>query len=126
MKAETKTRILSDGPEGFFDRAREHAAKLDRGEKPAREMVISFEDASDMVRVLSAERIRLLQAARAKPLPMSQLASGLKRDARAVSRDVALLEEFGLLKTRFEANPGHGRHRIVASTAPKYHLTAVV
>ncbi|MHB1698854.1 MAG: HVO_A0114 family putative DNA-binding protein [Acidobacteriaceae bacterium] len=124
MKAETKVRILSDGPEGFFQRAREHAAKLDRGEKPAQEMVITFEDASDLVRVLSAERIRLLRAARPHPLPMSQLASGLKRDARAVSRDVALLEQFGLLKTRYEANPGHGKRRIVASTAPKYQLTA--
>lgn len=126
MKAETKIRIVSDGTEGFFRRAREHAAKLDRGEKPAREMVISFEDASDLVRVLSAERIRLLRAARPKPLPMSQLASGLTLDGRAVSRDVALPEQFGLLKTCYEANPGHGRRRTVPSAAPKYQLTAVM
>lgn len=126
MKAKTEVRILSDGPEGFFRRAREHAAMLDRGERPVPEVVISFENASDLVRVLSAERIRLLRATRPKPLPMSKLASGLKRDSRAVSRDVALLEHFGLLATRYEANPGHGRRRVVAATAPKYQLTAVV
>ena len=45
---------------------------------------------------------------------------GLKRDTRAVGRDVDLLERFGLLRTRYEKNPGHGKRRIVESRAAKY------
>ncbi len=39
-----------------------------------------------MFRVLSVERVRLLRVAREKAVPVSDLASGLKRDTRAESR----------------------------------------
>ncbi|MGC2110457.1 MAG: hypothetical protein WA655_13125 [Candidatus Korobacteraceae bacterium] len=121
-----KVKIGVDTVDGFFARARERARKLDRGEKLAPAIVISFEDPSDMMRVLSAERIRLLRLARQKPMAVSELAGGLKRDARAVSRDVDLLEEFGLLRSRYEVNPGHGRRRIVQSRASRYQLEAAI
>jgi hypothetical protein len=37
-----------------------------------------------------------------------------------------LLEQFGLLRTRYEANPGHGKRRIVESNAEKFQLVATV
>ena len=78
-----------------------------------------------MLRVLSAERVRLLRVA-TKAVPVGDLAAGLKRDARAVSRDIDLLESFGLLRTRYEANPGHGRRRIVEPQAARYQLSATI
>jgi predicted transcriptional regulator len=119
-----KGRIVADGLDGFFSRAREHARKLDRGEELAPEITISFEDATDMMRVLSAERIRLLKVTRRKPAAVTELAHGLKRDTRAVSRDVDLLERFGLLDSRYEKNPGHGKRRVVAARAAQYQLVA--
>jgi len=124
MKKMTKVRVTNDGVKGFFTRAREHARKLDRGEPIAPEFVVSFESADDMLRVLSAERVRLLAVARKRPLSVSELALGLKRDTRAVSRDIDLLESFGLLRTRYESNPGHGRRRIVEPRASSYKLVA--
>jgi predicted transcriptional regulator len=121
MSKKIKVRITNDGVKGFFGRAREHARKLDRGEELPPEMTISFENASDMMRVLSPERV-----ARQGAAPVSTLASDLKRDARAVSRDVDLLEQFGLLRTRYQANPGHGRRRIVEPCAAKLQLVATV
>ncbi|MGA2689769.1 MAG: hypothetical protein ABSE85_17045 [Candidatus Korobacteraceae bacterium] len=121
-----KVKIGVDTVDGFFARARERARKLDRGDKLAPEVIISFEDPADMLRVLSAERIRLLRLARQKPMAVSELAGGLKRDARAVSRDVDLLEEFGLLRSRYEKNPGHGKRRIVESRANRYQLEAAI
>ncbi len=112
--------------DGFFARARERARKLDRGEKLVPEMIVSFEDPADMLRVLSAERVRLLRLAKQKPMAVSELAGGLKRDSRAVSRDVDLLEEFGLLRSSYEANPGHGKRRIVHSRASRYQLEAAI
>ena len=53
MNKNVKVRITGDGVREFFDRAREHARKLDRGEELAPEITVSFENASDMMRVLS-------------------------------------------------------------------------
>ena len=126
MSRKMKVRISNDGVKGFFGRAREHARKLDRSEGLAREMTISFENASDMMRILSPQRVRVLRVARQGAAPVSSLASGLNRDTRAVSRDVDLLEQFGLLRTWYQANPGHGKRRIVEPCAEKFQLVATV
>jgi len=126
MKKNAKIRVTNDGVKGFFGRAREHARGLDRGERLAAEMTISFENPSGILQILSPQRIRVLESARKGPKPVSTLASGLNRDTRAVSRDVDLLEEFGLLRTRYEANPGHGKRRIVEPRAERFQLIATV
>jgi predicted transcriptional regulator len=126
MSKRVKVRIINDGTKGFFDRARERARKLDKNQKLAPELTISFENATDMLRVLSPQRLRLLHVAQTKPGPISELANGLKRDTRAVTRDIDLLEQFGLLRSRYEVNPGHGKRRIVEPRAVKYQLIATV
>jgi len=126
MNNKSKIRVTTDGADGFFRRSHELARKLDRGEPIAPETTVTFEDVNDMLRVLSAQRVRLLRAASQKALPISDLASGLKRDPRAVSRDINLLETFGLIRTRYETNPGHGRRRIVEARAAKYQLLATI
>jgi len=126
MARKNKVRILTDGREGFFARARENARKLDRGEALPAEVTITFENPGDMAQILSVERIRLLRAARQKGVTVSLLASNLKRDTRAVSRDIAKLETFGLLQTRYVSNPGHGRQRIVEASAEKFQLVALI
>jgi predicted transcriptional regulator len=108
----------------FFTRSRERARKLDLGERIPAEIRVVFEDPADLMQVLSAQRIRVLRAARNGPIAVAQLARGLKRDRQAVMRDVRLLESFGLLQTREAPNPGHGRRRIVAPLASSYQLVA--
>jgi predicted transcriptional regulator len=117
-------KIKTGSTSEFFDRLRGHAEKLDRGESLHAEITISFEDPMELLNVLTAERVRLLRRAKAGSLPISDLASGLKRDVRAVSRDVVLLEKAGLLRTSYRANPGHGRLKIVEPVAQEYRLTA--
>lgn len=126
MSKKVRARITTDGVKGFFARAREHARKLDRGEELAPEVTISFESAADMMKVLSPQRVRILHAARGGVRSVSILASELKRDTRAVSRDVDLLEQFGLLCTHYRINPGHGKIRIVEPRASRYQLVATV
>jgi predicted transcriptional regulator len=117
-------KIKTNSTSEFFGRLRGHAGKLDRGESLPAEITISFEDPMELLNVLTAERVRLLRRAKAGSLPISDLASGLKRDVRAVSRDVVLLEKVGLLRTSYRANPGHGRLKIVEPVAQEYRLTA--
>ena len=57
-------------------------------------------------------------------MPIAALANELQRDIRAVSRDVNMLEEVGLLRTSYQTNPGHGRLRIVEPVAQEYLLQA--
>jgi predicted transcriptional regulator len=97
---------------------------MDRGEMPAPGITISFEDPADLMELLSSQRVRLLRKVKGESLHIAALASGLKRDVRAVSRDVSLLEKAGLLRTSYKSNPGHGRLKMVESVAQEYKLVA--
>ena len=125
-KTPVKARLTTETADSFFARSRERARRLDRGEKLPAQLTINFEDPSDLMRVLSVERIRVLHTVITRPIGVSKLASDLKRDRQAVKRDVSILESFGLLKTRDESNPGHGRRRIVEPLAARYRLVATI
>jgi predicted transcriptional regulator len=118
--------VSSGSVEAFIGRSLERARRLDRGERLAPEITMTFEDPADLVRVLSAERVRVIHALREKPAPVSELAATLRRDRKAVKRDVTLLESFGLVNAREEINPGHGRRRIIEPLAAKYQLVATI
>jgi predicted transcriptional regulator len=122
--SKSKFTIGTASTDEFFRRVRSHAAKLDRGETLPAEVTITFDDPLEMLSVLSSERVRLLRRTKAGSIPISELASGLNRDVRAVSRDVARLEEAGLVRTSFRVNPGHGRCKIVEPVAQEFNLTA--
>jgi predicted transcriptional regulator len=120
----TKVTLRIGSTEDFFDRLRDHAKKLDRGETLPPGITITFEDPEDLLEVLASERVRLLRRVKGGSYQLSVLATDLKRDVRAVSRDVSLLEKAGLLKTSYQSNPGHGRLKIVESVAQEYKLVA--
>jgi predicted transcriptional regulator len=118
--------VSSGTVEAFIERSLERARKIDHGGKLPSEITMTFEDPADLIRVLSAGRVRVLHAVRAKPAPVSELAATLRRDRKAVRRDVSLLESFGLVSTREEPNPGHGRRRVIEPRAAKYQLVAMI
>ena len=122
--AKTKVNLRTGSTEDFFRRARDRARKLDGGETLPAEITINFEDPAELIKILSSERVRLLRQVKGASLQVSALALGLKRDVRAVSRDVSLLEKAGLLRTRYEANPGHGRLKMVEPVAQEFRLVA--
>ena len=119
-----KVTITTGTADEFFERVRAHAAKLDRGESISPGITITFEDPLEMLEVLTAERVRLLRRAKKGAAPVADLASALRRDVRAVSRDVDRLERAGLLRTSFQINPGHGRRKVVEPVAREFCLTA--
>ena len=121
-----KVKISSEGFEAYAKRALVRARKLDRGERIKPEIRITFEDPLAMAEVLTAERLRLLNKVRTRSQSISALAASLKRDPKSVRRDVVKLERAGVLRTRHEVNPGHGRAKIVEPIAREYHLTAML
>jgi predicted transcriptional regulator len=121
-----KLKIETDGLDGYAKRALARARKLDRREAIRPEITITFDDPLAMVEVLTPERLRLMQRVRTKSLSITALAASLKRDPKSVRRDVAKLERAGVIRTRDEINPGHGRTKIVEPVARECRLTAVI
>lgn len=121
-----RLKINTDGFEGYAKRALNRAKKLDRGETIKPEITITFEDPLAMIEILTAERLRLVQKVRTKSVSISALAAALKRDPKSVRRDVLKLERAGVVRTRDQVNPGHGRVKIVEPVAREYRLMAVI
>jgi predicted transcriptional regulator len=121
-----KMKINTDGLEGYAKRAVVRARKLDRRERIKPEITITFDNPLAMVEVLTAERIRLVQKARRKSVSITELAAALGRDPKSVRRDVKKLEKAGVVRTREQINPGHGRAKIVEPVAREFRLTSVI
>ena len=121
-----RLKINTDGFEGYARRALNRAKKLDRGETIKPEITITFEDPLAMIEILTAERLRLVQKVRTKSASISALAAALKRYPKSVRRDVLKLERAGVVRTRDQVNPGHGRVKIVEPVAREYRLMAVI
>ena len=125
-KVKSLERVGTGTADAFFRRSLARAQKLDRGERLLPEMRLTFEDPADLLRVLTAQRVRVLKAVRRNPAPVSELATVLKRDRTAVRRDVRILTTFGLVNTREETNRGHGRRKIVGPLASKCELVTTI
>ncbi len=119
-----KLTVRTDGFEGWAKRGRERAERLTRGEKIVAEKTINFESALEMRKVLTVERLRLLEATRKQAFSVTRLAAVLKRDPKSVRRDVLKLVRVGVLRTREEINPGHGRVKIVEPVAKRVEMRA--
>ena len=120
-------KVSSGSVEDFFKRSHERAVKLDRKEKLPTDLRVTFEDPADLMRALSAQRVKVLQVVKRSPRPtVTKLANMLKRDRKSVTRDIVVLEKLGLIRTRTEANPGHGVVKVVEPLAERYHLTATL
>lgn len=91
---------------------------------PVRE--ITFDSPLDLAKILTPERVRLIEALRKHPAPLQQIALKLKRDPRAVRRDVNALESWGVLRSKLQTNPGHGRIRIIEASVERVRLVAEV
>ncbi len=112
--------------EDFFHRMRRDARRLDRGKALKPILRISFGDPADFLEVVTPARIRLLKEISTGPVALNALAKALARDASAVRRDVGVLEEKSLVRTRKVANPGHGTRTMVERAAASIELATTV
>jgi len=112
-----KTMIHTDGLEGWAKRAKARAKAMDEGRPFPHSRGITFENAADMVRLLTPARLNLFEAVKKQTVSIRDLAQVLGRDVSAVRRDVTALEKFGIVSSQQVANPGHGRIRMVSAPA---------
>ncbi len=110
-----KIQIYTDGFDGWAKRARERAKAMDKSRAISPSRGIAFENAADMVRLLTPARLDLIQTVKKRQISIPKLAASLGRDPSAVRRDVDALEKFGIVSSRSVVNPGHGRMRMVSA-----------
>jgi predicted transcriptional regulator len=121
-----KTEIRAESVDTFFKRGRKLARLADRKERIPATRVVAFEDVGSLLSVLTEKRVLLLKEVRRTPASISVLARRLKRDRSAVTRDVQLLEGFGVVQVTEKPLQGHGRQKWVAPIAHDIRLTAAL
>ena len=121
-----KTEIRVEGVDAFFKRGRKLATQADAGGVIPSSMVVAFEDVESLLHVLTEKRVLLLRQVKEMPTSISLLARKLRRDRSAVTRDVQLLERFGVIQVTEKPLPGHGKQKWVTPLAGEIHLTAVL
>jgi predicted transcriptional regulator len=110
----------------FFERSLDRARRLDRGERLAPTLSLTFEDPADLIRAMTTKRVEIIQTIRGKAAGVSELAALLQRDRAAVNRDVQVLEALGLVRTEWAPNPGHGKRKVVRPLADRYELVTTI
>ena len=119
-----KAEIRVEPVSAFFERGRKVARMADQGEKIPPSRVIAFEDMESLLHVLTEKRLLLLRQLKETPASISELARKLKRDRSAVTRDIQVLERFGVVQVTEKPLPGHGRQKWIAPVARDIRLIA--
>ena len=119
-----RTEIRVERVDTFFERGRKLARSADRGDPIAPSRVVAFEDVESLLHVLTGKRVLLLRELRETPASIGDLARKVKRGRSAVTRDVQLLERFGVVQVTEKPPPGHGRMKWVSPVARDIRLTA--
>jgi predicted transcriptional regulator len=121
-----RTDIRVENPAAFFERGHKFSKLADRGEAIPHSRVIAFEDIQSLLRVLTGKRVLLLKQIQRTPGSISALAERLNRDRSAVTRDIQVLERYGVIQVSERPLAGHGRQKWIAPVAGEVRLTAVL
>ena len=112
--------------QAFFQWGRALARQADAGRPLPEEHTVSFEDPAQLLKLLTAARLELFRTVRDEPASIAGLAQRLRRDRRAVKRDVDQLARAGLVRVESRALPGQGRMKEVRSSARSLRLETVL
>jgi predicted transcriptional regulator len=122
----SKIEIRVETVDRFFERGRKLAKAADREVRVPASKVIAFERIEDLLSLLTPKRVLLIKQVKETPSSISMLARTLNRDRSAVTRDVQVLERFGVVRVTEKTLPGHGKQKWVAPLASEIKLTAVL
>lgn len=121
-----KLTITTGTEKDFFERGKEYARKLDRGETVEPECIISFEDPQELLELVTTARMNLFKAVKEEPGSIADIARRLHRDRSAVKRDIDKLTEAGLFSVEVKPFSGHGRMKVITAAADSFRLMAQV
>jgi predicted transcriptional regulator len=102
-----KLTITTGTEKDFFERGKEFARKLDKGEHVEAENIISFDDPQELLELVTMARINLFKTVKKEPGCSAKIARRLHRDRSAVKRDVDRLAEAGPVFVEERVFRGH-------------------
>jgi predicted transcriptional regulator len=121
-----KLTITTGAEADFFERGKELARKLDRGERVEPECIVSFEDPQELLELITTARINLFRTVKEEPGSIAEIARRLHRDRSAVKRDVDKLAAAGLFSIEAQPLCGHGRMKVITAATGTFKLMAQV
>lgn len=110
----------------FFERGKALARKIDAGEAVQPSTLIIFEDAADILDIVTNARVGVFKAVKEEPGSITDIARRLHRDRSAVKRDVDVLVGAGLIEICDIPHSGHGRKKYLKAAADRFQLLAQV
>lgn len=110
----------------FFRRGKVLAVLADAGQPIPEERTVSFEDPTDLLRLLTASRLDVFRSVKGEPGSITDIAGRLHRDRSAVKRDVDQLAQVGLVTIEIKTLPGHGHMKEIRAAAGIFRLEAMV
>ena len=122
----TQLTVMTGTEDEFFKRGRRVAQAVDQGQPLPAERIISFEDAADVMKLVTVARLALFRTVKETPGSITDIAARLHRDRSAVKRDLDALERVGMVTIAEKVLPGHGRMKEVRVTAARFQLVAQV
>jgi len=122
----TTVSIRTGNVDEFFVRARRSALKADRGEDFEDMVTISFEDAEEMLLLLSGGRRRIMLEVMKKPQTVQELANILNRKRATIVKEIRYLEQKGLLFRKKVQAKEKRSEVFVEAVAPKIELVSML
>ena len=124
MKKSKSVLVKTGSVENFMDNVKNIMRTADKGERIKPSWTLVFADPSEMLHFLSTAKINLIKIIRRHPDSVTNIAKAANQNRASVLRHIHELEDFGLVKTHEEVNPGHVRHKIVTVVASELKLEA--
>ena len=118
--------VKSANEQDFFRRGKALARLADAGQPIPEERTVSFEDPSDLLRLLTASRLDVFRSVKSEPGSITVIAGRPHRDRSAVKRDVDQLAQAGLLTIETKVLPGHGHMKEIRASAGIFRLEAML
>lgn len=119
-----KLTIKTGTEEDFFKSGRKLARLADSGAPLPEEIVVSFEDPAEVLKLLTTGRLALFRSIKEQPGSITAISDRLQRDRSAVKRDVDELAKAGFVTIESKVSPGHGRMKEVRAAAQRFKLEA--
>ena len=107
--------IKIESTEDFFSRGKSTATLADKDLLEKESRIVSFENAEDLAKVVSAAKIDLFRTIRLRSGSITDISKRLNRDRSAVKRDIDVLQAIGLVDVRPIKNAGHGTKKEVVA-----------
>lgn len=117
-----KVPIKTGSDADFFKRGVLISRALDASKPAPSKLILTFEDPSDLIKLISGARLNLFRAIKKEPGSITALAKRLKRNRSTVKRDIDAMQAAGMVIVTEKVHPGLRRIKVVCAVVEQVTL----